>query len=144
MNSDPRPDWWALRLDETHSWRIDPKDRPFIECIVGVYIFDRNSHTCCCELTPSYWLIHLNDDIYFNESAFDGMTEHAAEERRDEIRSRCFHRGTLDDSSKYMWVKHVEAMASGDKVRYGEPRRGDGTDGGEEEVREYFSANSPF
>lgn len=54
-------DGYAITRDETHLYTIDVEDQPYIAQIRGVYMFDRNA----CELTPSYWLIHLYDVVIF-------------------------------------------------------------------------------
>jgi len=56
-------DAYAIALDETSFCIIDEADAPLIDKIVSVYLFDRNQRTHCCELTPSYWLIHLYDQV---------------------------------------------------------------------------------
>ena len=58
-------DAYVIALDETRY--VDECDRPFIRQARGVYLFDRNQHTYCCEMTPSYYLIHLYDEILLTE-----------------------------------------------------------------------------
>jgi len=61
-------DIYAVNLDFTDDFAIDPADRPYIENIRAIFMFDRNQRTHCCELTPSYYLIHLYDEIYWTGS----------------------------------------------------------------------------
>jgi len=56
-------DAWVVAIDETSNYEIDEEDRPKIIAIRGIYIFDRHTRTHCCELTPSYYLIHLYDQV---------------------------------------------------------------------------------
>ena len=56
-------DAYCVALDETSHYFIDKADAPFIKAIRGVYLFDRNCRTFCCEMTPSYYLIHLYDQV---------------------------------------------------------------------------------
>lgn len=74
-NADARIDAYAIALDETDGYIIADKDRPYIRAIRGVYCFDRNRRTYCCELTPSYFLIHLYDAVIWTEAgeALDGF-----------------------------------------------------------------------
>lgn len=65
-NRVPQPpvDAYVVALDETRNYNIDPKDAPYIERIVGIYLLDRNLHTYLCESVPSYYLIHLYDEVW--------------------------------------------------------------------------------
>lgn len=48
----------VIALDETEHWFLDGfgDDAQYVERVEGVYWFDKNTHTHCCEFTPSYWL----------------------------------------------------------------------------------------
>lgn len=60
-------DCWVIALDEpTHF--IPEEDAPFIKQVRSTYLFDRNEHTYCCEMTPSYYLYHVNDEVIFTEA----------------------------------------------------------------------------
>jgi hypothetical protein len=72
-------DAYVIALDETASYEIDDADRPYVRQIHGVYVFDRNQRTHCCEWTPSYYLIHLYDEVIFTEQG-DTLDEYAADE----------------------------------------------------------------
>jgi hypothetical protein len=58
----------VLALDETDHYFIDPPDAPFIARIRGGYLFDRNQRTHGCEWTPSYYLIHLYDQVLLTDA----------------------------------------------------------------------------
>lgn len=60
-------DAYAVALDEMDHYQIAPADQRYIEQIRGVYLFDHNQQTHCCELTPSYYLIHLYDQVILTE-----------------------------------------------------------------------------
>jgi hypothetical protein len=50
------PDYHVIVINQNlEHWNI-PEIRQYIEMIEGVWLFDRNSHTYMCELTPSYIL----------------------------------------------------------------------------------------
>ena len=61
-----RIDAWVIGFDETRNYNIKPEHRPYIQAIYGYYLFNRNEVTHCCEITPSYWLIHVYDQIVLN------------------------------------------------------------------------------
>ena len=54
-------------MDETNNYNLDPRESGYIQSIRGAYLYDRNEQTCCCEITPSYDLLHLYDEVVFNE-----------------------------------------------------------------------------
>ncbi len=81
-------DAWAVSLDETSYYQIDRADAPFIAAIHGVYVFDRNQATHCCELTPSYDLIYLYTCIH--------ITLDTTDEKREELDQKYGHEGCED------------------------------------------------
>jgi hypothetical protein len=78
----------VVALDETDHYNIAPADRPLIAKIRGVYLFNSNERTHCCEFTPSYYLIHLYDQVFLTEDG-DALDESA----KDEIYQRYEHEG---------------------------------------------------
>ena len=68
-------DAYAVALDETQYYNIDPADAKYIERIDGVYVFDRNHRTACCELTLSYFLRHLYTSIVFSDGVDDATRD---------------------------------------------------------------------
>lgn len=79
LDSEKPIDAYVVALDETDHYDIDPADRQFIRQIRGVYVFDRNERTHCCEWTPSYWLIHLYDEVLLTEAG-EALDDHAADD----------------------------------------------------------------
>jgi hypothetical protein len=60
----------VIALDETRYWcGIEEQDRPHIERICGIYLYDRNLHTYLCCMTPSYWMEHLRNRVDLTEEA---------------------------------------------------------------------------
>jgi hypothetical protein len=49
----------AVALNETSYYNIKSEDKPYIEKICGVYAYNSEEYTYCCELTPSYHLRYL-------------------------------------------------------------------------------------
>jgi hypothetical protein len=92
----------AIALDETEYYQIDPEDAPYIRRILGGYVFDRNLHTHCCELTPSYFLIFLFTSVELTDAglALD-------DDARGEIYDKYEYEGG-DDC--YMHVHTVDAI----------------------------------
>ena len=60
-------DAYVVSLDETNNYILNPRESEYIQSIRGVYFYDYNEQTCCCEFAPSYWLYHLYDEVVFNE-----------------------------------------------------------------------------
>ena len=56
-NKAKRTDFRLVAIEETRNWREDIANA----CgrIFGVYMYNANEHTFCCELAPSYTLIPL-------------------------------------------------------------------------------------
>jgi hypothetical protein len=57
----------VIAFNETRYYVIDPKDAPYIEKIMGVYLFDANSHTYVAELQASYFLIYVHSAVWFTQ-----------------------------------------------------------------------------
>jgi hypothetical protein len=68
-------DAYVIAFSEMDHYFIKEEDRPNIQDIRGVYLFDRNERTFCCEMTPSYWLIHLYDEVVLTPEADDALGE---------------------------------------------------------------------
>ena len=49
-------DLWLAVLDESQSWQLSDVNKDFVKKVEGVYTYDANEVTRCCELTPSYCL----------------------------------------------------------------------------------------
>ena len=97
-------DAYAVALNETHNWIIHKADAPFIKAIRGMYIFDRNERVHCCEFTPSYYLIHLYDQV----ECQPGTSEDRAQRIYDAYEN-------LGGEPKYVHCHEIEALiANGD------------------------------
>lgn len=68
-----KPDFHIVALSEDLStWGIPADILTHITGVQGVYTYDSNEVTHCCEVTPSYWLYFLEyravgDDLYASE-----------------------------------------------------------------------------
>ena len=68
-------DAYVITFSEIDHYFLTEKDRPHIQNIRGVYLFDHNERTFCCEMTPSYWLIHLYDEVILTPEADEALDE---------------------------------------------------------------------
>jgi hypothetical protein len=64
-------DLYLIEIDQTKYWNEEFLKNNKIKEIKTVYLFDKNSHTNCCEMTFSYWL----QSLYINIINKDGITE---------------------------------------------------------------------
>lgn len=143
-------DAYAVVLDETNLYTIDPADAPYIARIRGVYLFDRNERTHCCELTPSYYLIHLYDQVIPTDAgeALDDADREALYEKYEHNGGEdCYvHCGEIE--------RIIDAGQPGRIVHYGDCAPNDLCDEIEdaderhsaemEEIAEDMQGNCPF
>lgn len=139
-------DAYVVAFDETDHYQIDDEDRPYIERIVGVYLFDRNQRTHCCELTPSYWLIHLYDEVRLTPLGMDCDDEY----RLDEIYQKYEYNGGDDIYVHCHSVERIIAKADAKPFtvyHYGDTEVDEDDvdyDDQMEALREELSCNHPF
>lgn len=57
----------AISLNETACYNIRDEDKTYIKEIRGVYCYNPESCTYCCEMTPSYELRYLHSYIVFTD-----------------------------------------------------------------------------
>lgn len=140
-------DAYAVALHETINYYIKPEHRPHVRAIRGVYLFDRNSRTHCCELTPSYYLIHLYDQVI--------PADDTSEEQRQQLYDAYENQGGEDC---YVHCSRIERLIkANDKAnvchlgkpvyRTGEPIPADelaDRDAIMEDLRESYCGNPPL
>jgi hypothetical protein len=68
-------------LNETADWILPPEFQPYVLRIDAAYLYDRHKATHCCEITPSRWLVHLEDSAVL----IPGLKEALAESLRERI-----------------------------------------------------------
>jgi hypothetical protein len=141
-------DAWAIALDETGFYNLDPTDAVHIKRIFGVYLFDRNQQTHLCELTPSYYLVYLYTSIEFADETDDNV--------REELDEKYAHEAT--DDGDYIHCHEAERILGDAKpytsYHYGDVAEHDQEDDIEdlderhdaelEHIREYLCCNCPF
>jgi len=142
-------DAYAVALDETDHYTIEEADRPYIEKIMGVYLFDRNQRTHCCELTPSYWLTHLYDQVILTEvgRALEELDGFAADMFYQEY-EQCASDGIY---THYVHCHSIDALIERNEKltvhHYGNQEfcdRDTDYDDQMEDIREYLCSNRPF
>ena len=136
-------DAFAVALDETANYEIAEKHRPYIKRIMGVYLFDRNQRIHCCELTPSYYLIHLYDQVILTEAG-----EAMGEEFKDDLHEEYEHCG---GENIYVHCSEISKLIDRNEkwtvYYYGDPEidyEDSDYDDQMEGIREYLCANCPF
>jgi len=130
-----------IALDETSNYYLEPEKQRLIRAIKGVYLYDRNRHTHCCELTPSYYLIFLYNSVNLTDEGL-ALDNEARGELYDE-----YEYGTGGDNC-YMHIRIIERLAekaeAGEYYVYGDPKVSfDKSDYNEqiEGLVEYFQCN---
>ena len=95
-------DAFVMSFDETQYYKIEEKHKKYIKEIRGVYLFDHNLVSYCCELTPSYFFFHLYDEVIFTD-----LLDWANDEQREEIASKYENCGGED---KYFHCNGIDKM----------------------------------
>ena len=96
-------DAYVVAFSEKHHYQIEEKDQPHIQDIRGVYLLNRNERTFCCGMTPSYWLIHLYDEVILTEDAEEALDDY----ERDRLFQEYEHCGGDDI---YVHCHAIDAM----------------------------------
>jgi hypothetical protein len=105
-------DIWLLVQDETEYWNLDPQHMAMIERIEGVYLYDKNQVTHCCEVTASYCLLFVENRAVFKPDV--------SEEDIDEIDG--IIRGVPQEQDvTYMHCHTVDDIPDRKKHHYGSP-----------------------
>ena len=146
-------DAYAVSFDFTEYYNIDPADRPYIESIRAAFVFDRNQRTHLCELTASYFLIHLYDYVCLSAAA-EQLDDDAREELRERLDETYAHCGCDDEYRHCSGIERlIAANQPGNLYHYGdveERRLADSDDADEnhaagmETIREHLCGNCPF
>lgn len=105
-------DAFVVGFDETYAWNLAPEDKPWIKEIRGVYLFDRNEVTHCCEVTPSYFMRFCYHAFVLVDAATDEVSERIHEEYGTEPQDDCYmHCSEVDRfvSEHPEWVRHPPA-----------------------------------
>lgn len=110
-----------IKLDHTEYFSIAEADKPYINKIMAVFLYDKNSHTHCCELTPSYWMNFLYHEIEFTEkgNALDEVGYPSEEyDKREELLDS-YENEPDDGMYVHVWnIDQLEEELSKQQFRY--------------------------
>jgi len=135
----------AVCFDSLPDYVLIPGDEKYIKAIWDTWLYDKNSHTNCCELTPSYYLIHVSTSIEFNDAGAN-----LSDDEKERIYSRYENEQTDD---KYVHCHDIDAQEEKLKEKpfryhvYGDPGvsfEDCPKDEQMDSIREHFRANAPF
>ena len=129
MLNEPNPDVKYVKIDETRHWNSDFLKKYDITRMVGVYVFDANEYTYCCEMTPSHFL-----DFIETQPEGEYLED---DEAREAMYDEIMEANCQSDNVCYMHVSSVKVGRTG-IIEIGD------LDGCEdmEEAREYAQGNS--
>lgn len=129
-----------IALDETEYYNIAEEDRPHIKKILGVYMYQPDVRTHCCELTPSYWLEPLYTTIVFADHVY-------GEGPDDSIEALLILQDLIDSLDNKYAHEPMEGCYVHCRVIQARPFNSEHIEGGEfeseEEAREYYQGNCP-
>jgi hypothetical protein len=95
-------DAYVISFNENQYYNIEEQHKKYIKEIRGVYLFDHNIVSYCCEFTPSYFFFHLYDEVIFTELA-DWLTD----DQREDIATEYENCGGED---KYFHCNGIDKM----------------------------------
>jgi hypothetical protein len=121
-----KPEFWAAAFCDSDCCGIDDLDKKYIKEIYTVFLFDKNTVTHLCEVTPSYFLAFLYMSIVF--------ADNTPEDIRDKLDNK-YGREGLDDT--YMHVRDVEKLET---KLIGNSNKFETFD----DAKEYACGNCPF
>ena len=125
------PEWRAVQFDETHHWNIPGHLRPFVRRMLGVYFYNANEVTHCCELTPSYYLRGLQNDVECVDDTPDAIRDELSELALSEPCEDCYvHCHVVDRKPFAAFLGSVGTDGEDEPVS-------------EDDVREYWQGNCP-
>ena len=132
----------VIAIDETAHYTFG-EDRPYIEKVLAVYLYDANERTHLCELTPSHFMRFLYNTVVPTQ-AVDDLSDDQQEALYDTYEIENF------GEDQYMHCADLERLAKADpklylnygdtEVDYDESDYDDQIEG----LIEGFNGNPPF
>lgn len=120
------PKWICIAIPSNlNYWNLHPEDHAWIQGIDGVYFYDANEQTHCCEITPSYFLRALRYSVRVHSDCPEQVREQIWERYEAEYPEDCYMHCSVVDNMKVP------------KVEWGQCSE----DTTEENVREYWQSN---
>lgn len=100
----------ALKEDMTTWSLVDdftPEEIAMVDSIEGVFWYDQNEHTYCCEMTPSYYLRHIEYRIVWKDEARDKEGFDELNERGNEFTITA---AGGDNQDKYVHIHTIDGI----------------------------------
>lgn len=109
----------VISIDETRNYNIKPEHEEYIDKILGVYLYDKNMPTVVCEITPSYYLIHLYDEVVIKDGSYAVLPDENEIYDREEIYETYENTGISEDIYVHVsTVDRLEKSLSNERFRY--------------------------
>lgn len=96
------PEFKAVKINETTYWNEKFLTEFGITEMLGVYVFNPNEATHCCELTPSY-------ELYFVHTQVDWSKE-LNEEKKEEMEDQILESDRQTEPVTYMHCSGINRM----------------------------------
>ncbi len=132
----------VVAITETHHYDLPPEHARYIENIRGVYLYNANRRTYCCEMTPSFWLIFLCHSILLSKEgkAID-----------DEVCEKLYEEYEIDNpgNNQYVHCAVIEQLTktTSNYLEYGATGESYEDSDYNEQIEglvEHFQGNTPF
>lgn len=105
MSDSIKPDFHVIVIPHNleRDWNI-PKYVKYIERIESLYLFDKNVHVHCCEITPSYELWPITTRPVFKQEVF-GLDDNMVDKIDDIV-----HVASCESDVEYHHVRFIDAL----------------------------------
>ena len=107
-----KPKFYAIRINETEYFKDWLEKYTYGGKIYGVYIYDANEHTYCCEVTPSYCLYPVGYALEWDSMDLEEMAAKSgiSTDELEEIEN------TIDENVTYIHCGSIDRLPDTDKV----------------------------
>jgi hypothetical protein len=139
-----KPDWCFIRLDETSFWNMPADVSPYVKHVFGIYAFNRNEQTYCCEITPSYFLQLIAHDWEHTSELYDLPNCEQLREVAADFFTSVF---PSPDSDQYYHVSLIKKLIAADPAGFHAAGDIADPDSDEHEINmlcEYWNPNPKF
>jgi len=92
-----------VKINETQHWNKEFLKRHNLKKMLGVYVFNSNEATHCCELTPSYCLYFIRTEYEFEVYPEDDI--------REDIDLEIIESDNNMDQTIYMHCRNVDKIS---------------------------------
>lgn len=107
-----KPKFYSIRIDETEYFKDWLKKYSFNGKIYGIYIYDANEQTYCCEMTPSYCLYPVGYHLEWDEMTIEEMAAKSGipEDEIDDLEN------SIDGDVTYIHCGSIDRLPETEKV----------------------------